>query len=108
MHVPSTVAWLILSPFLPGPTSNLHFQMVLSPGPTPASRLLIPRRLQALPEAESEPPPLILGLDVLAPTILILRRGFTTTLACEVLACSVCSFNNYLMMRLIGYDNLRV
>jgi hypothetical protein len=43
-----------------GPDSSLHFQMVLSPGPTPASKLLIPRRLQALAEAESEllrPPP---------------------------------------------------
>lgn len=29
--------------------SQLHFQMVLSPGLTPASKLLIPRRLDTLP-----------------------------------------------------------
>ena len=36
------------------PASPLHLQMVLSPGPTPASKLLVPRRLAALPPGQSE------------------------------------------------------
>ena len=35
--------------------SPLHFRLVLAPGPTPASRLLVDRRLAVLPFDQSEP-----------------------------------------------------
>ena len=35
--------------------SPLHFRLVLAPGPTPASKLLVDRRLAALPFDQSEP-----------------------------------------------------
>lgn len=35
--------------------SPLHFRLVLAPGPTPASELLVDRRLDALPFDQSEP-----------------------------------------------------
>ncbi|EFN59277.1 hypothetical protein CHLNCDRAFT_8390, partial [Chlorella variabilis] len=35
------------------PDSPLHLRMVLSPGPTPAARVLLPRRLRQLPQAEA-------------------------------------------------------
>lgn len=36
--------------------SPLHFRLVLAPGPTPASKLLVDRRLAALPFDQSEAP----------------------------------------------------
>lgn len=54
MHGPAERGWCERLVDVASPDSPLHLRLVLSPGPTPAARVLLPRRLRQLPQQQQQ------------------------------------------------------